>query len=79
MKGVAVRRKVDNRLLCFGPDDGMYEPGYDPVTMVKALEPSYAALQQEWVDSQPPPIDLKATLRKAKTLPDLIAALEALL
>ncbi|MFN3075956.1 MAG: hypothetical protein ABT940_03560 [Alphaproteobacteria bacterium] len=81
MNAVVVRRKSDGGLICFGPENGMYEPVVDPATMTVASEP-YDTVKSEWKASQPSVVDrvaAKETLKNARTLADLIAALQTLL
>jgi hypothetical protein len=56
MKAVTIRK--DGKLLCFGPDDGNYEPGVQ-VDAVRAVEDDYNVILAEWnadraLDPKPP-------------------------
>lgn len=82
MTALVVRRNTDHGLVCFGPNNGQYDPGYDPATMTKAVESDYNAVLAEWQAAHPAPPtrdSLKTVLRSARTLPELVAALDAFL
>lgn len=82
MNAITVRKKLDNQLICYGPDNGMYDPGYDPTTMVKSVEPDYEQVIGEWVRTQPIPTSrstLKQQLANATTLTQLKTILQDLL
>lgn len=81
MKAVTVRQ-LDGTLLCFGPDNGMYNPGYDPATSTKQVETDYDAIVTEW--TQRPVVETegvraKRQLYSAKTVADLALLLEKIL
>ncbi|MFN3078147.1 MAG: hypothetical protein ABT940_15015, partial [Alphaproteobacteria bacterium] len=81
MNALVVRRTSDGGLVCFGPENGMYAPVVDPATMTMTSE-SYETVKAEWKASQPIAIDrvtAKESLKNARTLADLIAALQTLL
>lgn len=81
MNALVVRRKQDGSLVCFGPAGRMYEPTYDPAQAVVSTEP-YEAVVAEWKASQPTSPDrplAKERVKNARTLPELIAALQDLL
>lgn len=79
MKAVTVRQ--NGALICFGPDNGMYDPS-TATPGQRAVEPDYDAVLAEWA-AMPKPADpravFKSALKNAKSLPDIIAALEGLL
>jgi len=52
MNAITVRDAA-GKLICFGPDNGMYDPGV-PVGCVKAIEPDYEAGMAEWQAQQAP-------------------------
>lgn len=81
MNALVVRRKQDGSLVCFGPAGRMYEPTYDASAEVVSTEP-YETVVAEWKASQPAPPDrplAKERIKNAKSLQDLIAALQDLL
>lgn len=51
MKAITIRQH--NILVCFGPDNGMYDPGI-PDGCTKAIEPAYEAVLAEWQAQQAP-------------------------
>lgn len=81
MNAVTVRR-LDGTLLCVGPDNGMYNPGYDTALSTKQVETDYEAIVAEWYQQ---PVDetervrAKRQLTSAKTVTDLALLLEKLL
>lgn len=82
MKAITVRTMSDGKLVCFGPDDGQYEPGYNKATTTKQQESDYDAVLAEWQAvprAADPRVTAKASLKNAKTLPEALAALEQLL
>lgn len=82
MKAVTIRTISDGTLVCFGPDNGQYDPGFDKATSTKQHEADYDAVLTEWTatpKASNPRETAKASLRNAKTLPDVLAALEQLL
>lgn len=64
MRALVVRRKTDNTIEAFGPDNGNYAPGYDDATCVLSRENDYAAVAAEW-NAQPKPIPPKQAARTA--------------
>lgn len=82
MTVVTVRSKADGSLVCFGPDNGQYEPRYDTATMVMAVEPEYTTVYAEWCRKPVVPTErmvAKESLRNASTINEVIVALETLL
>lgn len=81
MKAVTVRKKADNALVCFGPSNGMYAPGFDPVTMTHQEEPDYHAVLAEW-QGKPVVADdrqvAKLALKNVKSMGELLTVLEKL-
>ena len=69
MTAITVRLKSDNSLVCFGPDNGMYDPGFNSITMKKQVESDYAAVMQEWVASKPTPPDRQAQVLANPAVP----------
>lgn len=53
MANVVTVRNAGGVLQCFGPDNGMYEPVVHP-GWVKAIEPDYASVLNEWLLTSPP-------------------------
>ena len=81
MNALVVRRKSDGALVCFGPEGRGYVPMVDPVTTTLTTEP-YESIVTEWKSTQPPVQDrplAKERLKNAKSLPELITALQDLL
>lgn len=70
MKAITIRK--DGKLLCFGPDNGMYEPGV-PDGAINGIEDDYDVVQAEFIANLPP-IPTKDELDKA----DLVTMLEVL-
>lgn len=52
MKAVTIRDTLNN-LICFGPDNGMYDPGV-PDGMTKQVEDDYEAIKLEYIANLPP-------------------------
>lgn len=81
MKAVTVRKKSDNTLVCFGPDNGMYAPGYDASMTYQTVEADYTAVQAEW-RGMPVATDERVTAKRAlkdvKSLSELLTVLEKL-
>lgn len=48
MQAITIRRKTDNSLVCFGPNNGMYDPNYDPSSSVRQIEPDYDTVLKEF-------------------------------
>ncbi len=81
MKATTVRR-LDGTILCFGPDDGMYQPNYDPATCTRQVEPKYDVVLAEWQQrpvAEPATVAAKRRLKSAKTVADLVTLLEEIL
>jgi len=82
MKAIVVRKISDGSLVCFGQENGMYDPNHDPSTTVKTVEQSYEAVITEWASR---PVVLperevaKNALKNVKSLTELLAVLEQLL
>ena len=55
-KVITIRRVSDNKLMSFGPDNEMYDPGVGK-DCVKQIEPDYNTVVMEWVAAQPPVVD----------------------
>ncbi len=53
MKAIVVRDKGTGAVVAMGPDNGMYDPGYDQATMVKDVKSDYAAVYAEWRQANP--------------------------
>lgn len=79
MTAITIRRSTDHVLLAYGPSYGGYDPSWDPATMIRAVEPDYTAVAEEWIASRPSPVDRKAILRNATNFAELKAALITLL
>ena len=81
MKAVTVRKMADGSLVCFGPDNGMYDPGFDAATMTKQVEADYQAVMAEW-HSKPVVADdrtaAKLALKNVKSMAELLVVLEKL-
>lgn len=72
MQVITVRKLSDKSLVAFGPDNGMYDPGYNPAVSVKALEPDYETVFAEWTALQaarPPVPDKRAAILGSPTVP----------
>lgn len=81
MKALTVRL-LDGTLICFGPDDGMYRPNYDPATCTRQVEPGYDAVLEEWQQRpviEPATVSAKRRIKSAKTVQDLATILEEIL
>ena len=82
MNALTIRLIADGTLVCFGPENGRYDPQFDPTTMRKQREADYAAVLTEW-QARPIVEEPKHTARRAlkqvKTLPELLTLLEQLL
>ena len=70
MNAITVRDKITGKMVACGPDNGMYNPGFDAALHTKQVEPNYEALIVEHC------ADLAAQ-PKPKTLEERVAALEA--
>ncbi len=68
MKALVVRKTSDNSLVCFGPHDGMYNPG-TPVGAIKKIEPDYDAVLVEWQATQPVPVNKKSVILANPAVP----------
>lgn len=79
MRAITIRTQRDSKLIAFGPENGMYDPGPVKTGQVRVIEADYEAVLAEWQAAQPAPVERKASLRQAKSVSDLIAALDALL
>lgn len=81
MTAVTVRKNSDASLVCFGPDNGMYDPGFDAATMTKQVEADYQAVMAEW-QGKPVVSDertvAKLALKNVKSLSELLTVLEKL-
>ena len=60
MQAVTIRAKTTRALIAFGPADGMYDPGFNPETAIRTIEPDYATVFAEWQQTQPIPVDRNA-------------------
>jgi hypothetical protein len=82
MQAVTIRKRSDNTLICFGPDNNQYDPVFDVATMVRNTEPDFSAVITEWMAAHPAPPSrgsLKTAMWSARSLPELVTALDALL
>ena len=70
MNAITVRDKTTGKIVCMGPANGMYDPGYNPATQTKQEEPGYETLIAQHL------VEFEA-LPKPKTLEERVAALEA--
>lgn len=48
MRVITIRNRADRSLVCFGQEDGQYNPAYAETTQVRATEPDYDAVLAEW-------------------------------
>lgn len=72
MRVVTIRKTTDASLVAFGPEDGMYDPGYDPLTTRKALELDYTQVLAEWTALQavtPAPVNKRAAALANPSVP----------
>ena len=80
MTAIAIRNKSDQSLVCFGPNNGMYSPGYDASTMERTIE-DYVAVLTEW-QSKPAVASerqtAKMSLKNVKSMAELLIVLEKL-
>ncbi len=69
MKAIVVRDKGTGAVVAMGPDNGMYDPGYDQATMVKDVESDYAAVYAEWRQANPVQVDRRLALLANPAVP----------
>ncbi len=55
-----VRALSDDRVLCFGPDDGMYEPKFDPRVARVSIESDESRVLADWQLAHTPAVDRQA-------------------
>lgn len=72
MIAITVRDKITGVIVHMGPDNGMYDPGYNPGTQTKQKEPGYELLLTQHLSEV-------ASRPKSKTLEERVAVIEQLL
>lgn len=68
MKVITVRKLADNSLVCFGPDNGQYDPGV-PDGCIKSVEPDYPTVLAAWTASKPAPVDKRSVVLADARIP----------
>ena len=68
MRAIVVREQGTHKLICFGPDNGMYDPGVPP-NAYKIVEADYETVKAEDAANQPAPVDRRAALLAESRIP----------